>query len=134
MCSEHLECFQISSSTMSLRSWNPNFSQDRPIFGRRKKLFTPMGLNESLFSISFRKSCQNLSSPLNTKKNINILVKKGFGPTFTWQNVPWFFFFLSTQRGRPPSRPKLLNVKSFTSAGIKEIKIYAKKCISFVKI
>ena len=34
MGSEQLECFRISSSPMSLGSWNPNFSQDRPILGK----------------------------------------------------------------------------------------------------
>jgi hypothetical protein len=58
------------------------------IFGQNIFLKTPMGLNESVFSISFRKSFQNLSGLSNTK-TINVLVKKkGYGPTFIWRNVP----------------------------------------------
>ena len=36
ICSEQLKCFPVSSSTMSLGSSNPNFSQDRLILGRKE--------------------------------------------------------------------------------------------------
>ena len=93
MYSEQLECLPVSSSTMSLGSGNPNFSQDRHILGKimfkktnNLSLFVPMGLNESVFSISFRKSFQKLSSRSNTK-TINVFVrKKGVGHTFTRSN------------------------------------------------
>ena len=48
-----------------------------------------MGLNKSVFSISFRKSFQNLCSRSNTK-TINVSVrKKGVWQTFTWSNEAW---------------------------------------------
>ena len=67
MFSEQLECFQLSSSTMSLGSLNKNFCQDRPILGRNfvflKKITNlslfvrarpTIGPNESVFSLFFK--------------------------------------------------------------------------------
>ena len=87
MCSKQLECFRISSGTMSLGSGNPNLGQYRPILGKitfsKKHQLVPicsrsaeLDLMKSFFSsIYFRKSFQNLYSNSNAR-TINISVKK----------------------------------------------------------
>ena len=83
MCSEQLECFPSSSSTMYFGSWNPNFSQiwlilDKIICSKNHNLWlfvqeTPnaIRLNESEFSIYFRKVVKKC-----LLKTINLLMRK----------------------------------------------------------
>ena len=83
MGTEELECFWISSSTMSLGNWNPNISQDWPIWGKKyiflNRQFVPicssypMGLKAILFSIYFRKKLSKLMWRVKYK---NFSVKK----------------------------------------------------------
>ena len=43
-----------------------------------------MGLSDSVFLNSFRKSCPKLSKKSNTKTTSVLVRKKGVGQTFTW--------------------------------------------------
>ena len=78
MCSEQLECFWISSSTMFFGCWNTNFSQIELILGKidLSNIHQFVTINKSVFSISFRKSSQNLSTWSNKKKYICFGFKK----------------------------------------------------------
>ena len=85
--SKQLACFWITSSTMSLGNWNPNFRQNQLIFGKINFFLCINQLvtinsrgpkwvgNGCVFSISLSKSCLNMSSRFNTKI-VKVTVKK----------------------------------------------------------
>ena len=83
--SEQLECFRISSRTMSLGSSNLNFSHDPKSQGeniKKNQQYVPIWvLLKAFSSISFRKSCKNLSGRSSTK-TIKVSVKKGLWSNF----------------------------------------------------
>ena len=81
MCSEQLEYFSIISTIMSLERWNPNFSQDRLIWG---KLFVSQQTTDSsLFVLDplwvlMKGHCQYLSE-IVVKNCLASQIQKLFG-------------------------------------------------------
>ena len=93
MCFEQLECFTISSITMSLGELKSKLQPNLLNFGHNyffqnspnsHNLFQrpPMGAN--IFSIYYEMYCQNFSS-MSNKNTTNVSVKKGL----------WSYFYLA---------------------------------------